>query len=131
MLNKPPHYYIQELRTRLLSYASFVCVLLLILFYFSKSLYTVLALPLIKQMQPTHQLIATQIAAPLITPLKLAWTCTLFLSIPIALYHLWAFITPALYKQERKRFWPLLFFSILLFYSGIGFSYGIVFSTLI
>lgn len=50
-----------------------------------------------------------------------------FLGMPIILYHFWGFIAPGLYKHERRMIFPLLFGSVLLFYSGVLFAYFIFF----
>ena len=38
----------------------------------------------------------------------------------------WAFISPGLYQHEKKFAIPLLFTSIVLFYTGIAFAYFVV-----
>lgn len=50
-----------------------------------------------------------------------------FISIPVILYQLWAFIAPALYKHERRLMLPLLVSSSVLFYLGMLFAYFVVF----
>lgn len=46
---------------------------------------------------------------------------------PYILYQLWAFVAPALYKQEKKVALPLFFTSVILFYAGMAFAYYLVF----
>jgi len=43
------------------------------------------------------------------------------------LYQAWAFVAPALYRHEQKLARPLLYSSVLLFYSGCAFAYFFVF----
>ncbi len=51
---------------------------------------------------------------------------SLILSAPVILYQVWAFIAPALYKHERRR-WCRCWFPALLFYIGMAFAYFVVF----
>jgi len=72
-------------------------------------------------------MIATQVASPFLTPLKLTFYVSLFFSTPYVLYEMWSFIAPGMYKKERKFSVALLFISIALFYLGVIFAYFIVF----
>ena len=46
---------------------------------------------------------------------------------PIIFYQLWAFISPGLYKREKRLVFPFVFFSTTLFVSGVVFAYYFVF----
>ena len=72
-------------------------------------------------------MIATDVASPFFTPIKLTMMVSVFISAPMILYQIWAFVAPALYKHERRLLMPLLFSSSLLFYLGMAFAYFIVF----
>ena len=48
-------------------------------------------------------------------------------SVPIIFYQLWAFISPGLYKKEKRLIVPFVFFSSLLFLSGVAFAYYVAF----
>ena len=47
--------------------------------------------------------------------------------VPCALWGVWGFIAPGLYRNEKKLVAPLLFSSTVLFYSGMAFAYFVVF----
>jgi sec-independent protein translocase protein TatC len=72
-------------------------------------------------------MIAIDVASPFLTPFKLALLLALILSIPVVLYQLWAFVAPALYRQEKRLARPLLYSAVLLFYAGCAFAYFVVF----
>ena len=72
-------------------------------------------------------MIAIDVASPFFTPFKLVFVLSAFLSIPVLLYHFWAFVTPGLYKKERRLVFPLLIASNILFYLGVAFAYFVVF----
>jgi sec-independent protein translocase protein TatC len=59
--------------------------------------------------------------------LNLALVAGLFLSSPVVLYEVWAFIAPGLYKRERKYAFPFVFFCSGLFIAGGAFGYFIAF----
>ena len=116
-----------ELRNRLLRSIIFVSVVFLGLVYFSNDIYNFVAQPLISAMPKGATMIATNIATPFFTPLKLTLVVSIFLSVPFLLYQVWAFIAPALYQKEKRLIYPLLFSSTLLFYLGVAFAYYVVF----
>lgn len=123
-------YYLTEFRRRLLFCLMSLAILACVCFYFSNALYTWLALPLLKQLSHGEQLIATHIISPFFVPFELSFFVALFFAAPIFLYQVWAFITPALYRHEKRLIFPLLLLSNLLFYSGIAFAYFVVFPIL-
>lgn len=116
-----------ELRNRLLR--SFICVLLVFcgLVYWANDIYTLLATPLTDNLPDGATMIATNEATPFFTPIKLTIVVSVFLSVPFILYQIWAFVAPALYKQEKRLVYPLLVSSTLLFYCGVAFAYYVVF----
>ena len=58
--------------------------------------------------------------------IKIALLGGTILASPIICWQLMSFILPALYKHERKIFYVLLFFSVVLFVTGIVFAYFFV-----
>ena len=48
------------------------------------------------------------------------------IALPIILYQVWAFVSPALYKHERKWILPVFFFATTLFLSGVSLAYFVV-----
>jgi len=119
-----------ELRSRLLR--SVICVLVVFigLFYFAGDIYNLVAKPLLNELAPGNSMIATEVAAPFFTPIKLVFFIALFVSMPYILYQAWSFIAPGLYREEQRIAWPLLLSSILLFYAGMAFAYFVVFPLL-
>jgi len=115
-----------ELRSRLLKVSAAVVVVFIGLLPFSKRIFEIVSAPLVKVL-PGGQMIATEVASPLLTPFKLTFFVALFLAIPIVLYQLWAFVAPGLYKKEKSFAFPLLGSSSVLFYAGIAFAYFVVF----
>ncbi|PHM61768.1 Sec-independent protein translocase subunit TatC [Xenorhabdus ishibashii] len=116
-----------ELRKRILNSLITVLIVFLALVYFSNDIYRLIAAPLMEQLPKGANMIATDVASPFFTPIKLTIMVSIFVSAPMILYQVWAFIAPALYKHERRLIMPLLFSSSILFYLGMAFAYFVVF----
>jgi sec-independent protein translocase protein TatC len=115
-----------ELRSRLLRAIIAVVVVLGALIPFANRLYTKLAAPLVSRLPEGSHLIATEVASPFVTPLKLAFYASLFISMPVIVYQLWAFVSPGLYRNEKRLARPLLVAALVLFYLGCAFAYFLV-----
>ena len=115
-----------ELRQRLLRIALSVIVVFIGLLPWADDIFATISEPL-REVLPGGQMIATQVASPLLTPFKLTFFVALFIAMPIVLYQIWAFVAPGLYKKEKRFAMPLLASSIVLFYLGIAFAYYVVF----
>jgi sec-independent protein translocase protein TatC len=116
-----------ELRSRLLKASLAVLLILLVLLPFSRKLYAWLSAPLTAVLPEGSSMIAIDVASPFLTPFKLALLLSLILAIPVVLYQLWAFVAPALYREEKRLARPLLYTSVVLFYAGCAFAYFVVF----
>ncbi|WJV54147.1 Sec-independent protein translocase subunit TatC [Prodigiosinella aquatilis] len=116
-----------ELRKRLINSIICVLVVFLALIYFANDIYQIVSAPLIKQLPAGASMIATDVASPFFTPIKLTMIISVFVAAPLVLYQVWAFVAPALYKHERRLMVPLLVSSSLLFYLGMAFAYFVVF----
>ena len=116
-----------ELRNRLIKMLVSVLIIFLPLAFYSNDLYNLLAEPLMANMPAGTNMIATSVTSPFLAPLRFAMVLAAFLGMPIILYHFWGFIAPGLYKHERRMIFPLLFGSVLLFYSGVLFAYFVFF----
>ena len=116
-----------ELRTRLLHAIAGVVIIFIPLAFFAQDIYSLLAGPLMAQMPEGTTMIATEVAAPFLTPFKMAFLLAVVIAMPWLLYQVWAFIAPGLYNNERRLAAPLIVSSTLLFYAGMAFAYFVVF----
>ena len=119
--------HLTELRDRLLRAILSVLIIFICLFPFANEIYTFIAEPLRALLPEGSTMIATEVASPFLTPFKLTLVCAIFLSIPVILYQIWAFVAPGMYQSEKRVAFPLLFSSVLLFYAGAAFAYFVVF----
>ena len=116
-----------ELRDRLLKMILAVLVFFIGMFPFANEIYIFVAEPLMAHLPEGTSMIATQVASPFLTPFKLSLVGSVFLAMPYILFQFWSFIAPGLYQHERKKVIPLVVSSIILFYTGMIFSYFVVF----
>lgn len=59
--------------------------------------------------------------------LKLAFMAGVFVTSPFILFQVWLFISPGLYRNEKRYVFPFMFSTIALFLAGGYFGYKIVF----
>jgi len=116
-----------ELSGRLKRVVAFVLVVFLCAAPFANEIYTFLSGPLLQHMPENSTMIATDVASPFLTPFKLALVASIFVSVPVVLYHFWAFVAPGLYSHEKRMVLPLIVASTGLFYMGVSFAYFVVF----
>jgi sec-independent protein translocase protein TatC len=58
--------------------------------------------------------------------LKLAVVVGLLLALPVIVYHIWAFVAPALLPREKRAIVPALYFGLVLFCLGAALAYFVV-----
>lgn len=118
--------YLIEIRKRTIYVLIFFSIFFAIFFGISSDLFHILILPLLKELPPKYGLVVTQISTPLFTPIKLAMDCALLVTFPFLLFHVWRFISPALYKNEAYSVKILIFSSLVLCFLGVLFCYFFV-----
>ena len=126
-IQQPLISHLVELRGRILRAFAAILLVFVALVYFANDIYSILAEPLLSQLPEGGTMIATGVATPFLTPMKLTLIVSFFLAIPYVLYQVWAFVAPGLYKHEKRLIAPLVFSSALLFYAGAAFAYYVVF----
>ena len=116
-----------ELRSRLLKVFALFVVLSIVGIPFASEVYTFIASPLMDLLPDGSTMIATEVASPFMAPIKLVLYVALLLSMPWLFYQIWMFVSPGLYKREKKLTAPLMLSTIILFFCGVSFAFFIVF----
>ena len=83
-----------ELRSRILKGLGAVGIIFVPIYYFANDLYEWIAAPLTAALPEGSSMIATQVATPFLTPLKLAFFAAIFIGVPYLLHQVWAFVSP-------------------------------------
>ena len=118
--------HLRELRSRILKSLVIILLCFLGLVYFSNDIYLTLSEPLLSFLPENSSMIATEVASPLLAPLKLTFFTSLLLSMPCLLNQVWKFIAPGMYENEKSLSFFLMLSSLMLFYIGILFTYFLV-----
>lgn len=113
------------LRRHLFKVVGILLFLFFCLLPFANKTYQILSSPLRAQLPVNSSMIATDVTATFMAPFKLNFFVAIMLATPFIIYQIWSFIKPALYEKEKSLALPLLFGSIILFYTGVAFAYFI------
>ena len=118
--------HLEELRVRLLRSIYSVLVTTGICFWKHQAIYAYMAKPLtdtLRALGLPPQLVYTNPVDPFNLYIKLSIMGGIFLASPFVLYQLWMFISPGLYRNEKKYIWPFVLMTSGLFISGGFFAY--------
>jgi len=74
----------------------------------------------------SSRLVFTSPTEPIMLTLKLAFGVGMLLAFPVVAYHLWGFLSPALYVRERRFVLPAAFVAVVLFLAGAALAYFFV-----
>jgi sec-independent protein translocase protein TatC len=122
--------HLEELRQRLIRSVLAIVVGFGICFYFSDQIYGYLARPMTDTLRALHmseRLVYTNPTDPFNLYIKLALVAGLFLSSPYVLLQVWLFVSPGLYRHEKRYVWPFVFLTSSLFLAGGLFAYKMAF----
>jgi len=119
--------HLEEMRSRLLRVIIAVGILFVICYFFKKNLFEILTIPLAVAMPESGTMIFTNLPEAFVTYLKVAFFGAIFLASPYIFYQIWKFVSPGLFKSERKYVFPFMFFSVIFFLGGSAFAYYVVF----
>jgi len=115
--------HLEELRKRLLY--SFIAVAggFAVCWSFAEEIYAKLQEPLTAVLQPGDKLAYTRLTAPFFLYMKVAFFAGIFVAAPFVLWQVWLFISPGLYRKERRYAVPFIVFASLFFIAGGYFGY--------
>jgi len=124
--------HLEELRSRLIKILIGMGVAFIVSLAFASPLWNIIAAPAVKALE-TLGINPPQLAQ--ITPMeafntiwvKIPLLCAVFLASPWVLYQVWAFISPGLYRRERRWAVPFIVCSAGLFILGGLFAYFVAF----
>lgn len=118
--------HLEELRTRLLRSVYALIIASGIGFYFRDNIYAYLSKPLVDSLIALHlkpKLAYLNPVDPFNLYIKLSIVAGVFIASPYVLWQLWLFISPGLYRNEKKYVWPFIGLVSGLFISGSLFAY--------
>ncbi len=118
-----------ELRDRLIHAFIAVGVGFVAAYFFKEQLFDILTAPLVTAMAKSGnaKLIFTGLPEAFFTYLKVALLAGIILATPVLFYEFWMFVSPGLYREEKKYILPIIILSLIFFIAGASFGYFIVF----
>ena len=116
--------HLDELRRRILRTFIVVLVAFFACFAFAENIYEVLELPIKPHVEKLSFL---RITDPFIVYIKVALLAAVFLTSPYLVAQLWGFVSPGLYRREKRYAIPFIFFGSFFFLGGGLFGYFIAF----
>ena len=119
-----------ELRDRLVR--SFIAVGggFVIAYVFKEKLFDLLTAPLVEAMAKSGtdaKMIFTGLPEAFFTYLKVSLLAGILVSTPVLFYQFWMFVSPGLYRNEKKYMIPIVLLSVMFFIIGSMFGYFVVF----
>jgi sec-independent protein translocase protein TatC len=118
--------HLEELRGRLIRSLLALVVGTLVCWGFRTEIFRFLTQPL-REAQPGIQFIAISPAEAFLLYMKMAFFVGIFVAMPYVLYQVWAFVSPGLYRHERRYVLPFIFFGSLFFIGGGLFGHYLLF----
>ncbi len=115
--------HLDELRSRLIVIIISFFILASVAFYFSDFLITFINKPF---QQTGNKLNVFTLVGGFIIKMKVAAAIALIILIPLILFHVWRFISPAIEKPTRYVSRSIIISSITLFYAGVIFVFLIL-----
>lgn len=122
--------HLEELRRRVFYSIIAVGVCFGVAWYKWEAIYALMRAPIEFALKAHHmptELNFTNPTDPFNLSLKLALITGIFIACPFLLYQVWMFISPGLYRKEKRYILPFLFLSVGLFLGGGFFGYKVVF----
>lgn len=120
--------HLRELRKRLMYSALGIVLMAAACWFYKELLFDLIRRP-IEPFLSTDQkgLVYTGLMENFLAYVKISLLGGVILSCPFWLYHLWKFLSPALYKNEKKYGIAFIFSGSILFLSGVSFVYFMVY----
>lgn len=96
---------------------------------FKEKLFQILTAPLVTAMEAdgNARMIFTGLPEAFFTYLKVSLLAGIMAATPVLFYEFWMFVSPGLYRNEKKYMLPVVLLSIFFFALGSSFGYFIVF----
>ena len=91
-----------ELRNTLFRAAVSFIIIFICLSFYANDIYSFFSAPIIAKLTDGNRLVSTGLTSTFLVPLKITAFVSFLLSLPFIFYQFWRFISPGLYKKEKK-----------------------------
>lgn len=122
--------HLEELRRRIIYALISVVAAFGVAWIYAEDIFRLMEKPIIAALRANHlseKLVYTNPTDPFNIYLRIGLIAGLFLASPIVLYQVWMFISPGLYRHEKRYVLPFMFITVGLFLGGGYFGYRYVY----
>jgi sec-independent protein translocase protein TatC len=117
--------HLEELRKRLVRILIAIGLGFIGCYFLKDQLFKIITKPLFDVLPEKSYMIFTGLTEAFFIYMMIAFFASLLITSPYLLYQVWKFISPGLYKTEKKYVLPFVLISTLLFSGGVLFGYFI------
>jgi sec-independent protein translocase protein TatC len=118
--------HLEELRGRLVKCIVAVLVASIPCFIYWRKIFDVILLYPLKFTNPRPHLIFTAPAEAVMLSVQIAFVCGVVAVSPLLFYQVWRFVSPGLYKTEKRVVLPVVIATTFSFFCGLAFSYVMI-----
>lgn len=122
--------HLEELRKRIIYSIISMAVGFFACWSYHERIYDIMQRPIMNALKANgmaEKLVYLNPTEPFNLYLKVTFLAGLFVASPFVLYQVWMFISPGLYRSEKRYVTPFMFSTVLLFLAGGLFGYKIVY----
>jgi sec-independent protein translocase protein TatC len=122
--------HLEELRRRIIYSFLYVIGGFGVCWWFHEQIFAIMQKPIMTALanhQMEQKLVYLNPTDPFNMYLKVAFLAGIFVASPLVLYQVWLFISPGLYRHERRYVLPFMFSTVGLFLAGGFFGYKMVY----
>jgi len=122
--------HLEELRRRLIYSIIAVAVGFFFCWGYAEKIFALMQRPIIDALQRNgmpEKLVYLNPTEPFNLYLKIGLMAGIFVACPFILYQVWMFVSPGLYRHEKRYVFPFMLSTVLLFLSGALFGYKTVY----
>ena len=121
--------HLEELRRRIIYSIVAMAGGFLVCWRYSERIYDIMQRPVIDALHKNNidaKLVYLNPTEPFNLYMKVGLMAGLFVASPFVLYQVWLFISPGLYRNEKRYVFPFMFSTVALFLTGGYFGYKLV-----
>ncbi|PYX57195.1 MAG: twin-arginine translocase subunit TatC [Acidobacteria bacterium] len=122
--------HLEELRRRIIYSIIAVAVGFFLCWGYAEKIYEIMQRPIMEALRRnglSEKLVYLNPTEPFNLYLKVGLLAGLFVASPFVLYQVWLFISPGLYRNEKRYLTPFMFSTVGLFLAGGYFGYKLVY----
>jgi sec-independent protein translocase protein TatC len=122
--------HLEELRRRIIYSLIAVVIGFFACWGYAEKIYEIMQRPIMEALRHNglaEKLVYLNPTEPFNLYLKVGFLAGLFVASPVVLYQLWLFISPGLYRNEKRYVMPFMFSTVGLFLAGGYFGYKLVY----